>query len=1290
MGVTWKNIVTGLVTLLICSNSLIVVRADASKPKSAAANDAADLTSDHNKEDDEPLPVKLTKWLDSVDGGYFNDKQEVRPVNDGSDGNGLFYGIFAKEFIAKGDLLSEIPWEYIITAKESDKSLSRNDYVDAVLKCGTARNLAKEMKQVQTLGRYIKDPNSASKFGPYIQYLLDQPTGIIPSDWSLKGRRMLQDILGGDRQTVPPVYATTWLDEDWYDDCKGDPNDELGAKAAMLVVSRGDDDLLVPVYDMYNHRNGKWYNSHMTVTRGVKYEVTARKDIQAGEQIYNSYNMCENCGGRKDGYGTPEVFRDYGFVEDFPQRWSFENFNFMFDLAESETGEIELTWDEEDRPKNGEDKTETKQILMKELQRLVKKRNEIWKSNFQNGKSSIKESEWNSLWNFHQAMVNALSYAFNDLVEDDSQLIPVGKDTCTSDGVCGINYFDKLGWEEDTAKYNMQTCDNKEIMMFPNYVMLEGLKTHYQQLNFAFNTEDGDICMDLEDTVQICSSYRPHYHEFSSHFAGRFVDDVKNVVFVGGGDSMMLHEVLKYPHLEKVVGLELDQTVVRKSFKYFRTQAHFDNDKVEWWFGDATKSLLLLPEDYWGTFDLVIVDLSETVMAFSVTEELDVFDALALLLNPEGVMVKNEHYMEVMSKTFDYTLQVYLDHNPKICSQAMIFGSNKADFFHKPVVEHGVETLLLPPVADLKDGFDFFHDFRKNDAMEQGKCKINTEKKNETTQTKSAGLLHILDAEDVRVTLDKKTVEKIIVAAAKAEGFTKIGPSKDSELDTKERKSEDQESTVVNVVFKEGYASARIWSEHNYIAVDVGVWGSFQDGDKLRQRIGKNLKAETLSFFRVVVGGMFGSSTWENDKDIIGPNNVQKRNCEERKDAGVELADNNAKKIIIDEVANLFGSLTTIAAVLCGVEGVDKCPSVDVLEQHPMVSKVIPVWSCPELSNSDDEDKSGKFTKMTECEDQVISTLMSGRGIGEGIALVVLDESTSREMGSILHSILTVHSHKEMLMSADDQYVMSLSKNSESEVWRRNLLDRYRKEFYYDPAKLVKFDITVGGANMELDVFSNNKMIGFKTYKTFEDKLSKQLAQVDTEASVEVTSLTGGVFNFMHDYNPREYSQEDYPVEPGDEQWKSQKPLGRKTVVQYDKAKYRKMFDTEGFVNVIDEIVSDWDLYEFEVYTDVGDGIVIVTESEAGSVHALWDGRDHVDLNIFLHDDSESVVKDLLDDFTAKSGMNMGLRDDFPRGTGRVMNFKDDLSYGGTESIRDFQPYVDLDDDDDEDDEDDE
>merc|ERR1719343_1004503 len=817
--------------------------------------------------------------------------------------------------------------------------------------------------------------------------------------------------------------------------------------------------------------------------------------------------------------------------------------------------------------------------------------------------------------------------------------------------------------------------------------MMEGLKTHYQVLNFAFRPGDEDkepdICMDLEDTVQICSSYRPHYHEFSSHFAARFVDNIKRVVFVGGGDSMMLHEVLKYPSLEKVVGLELDQTVVRKSFKYFRTQPHFDNDKVEWWFGDATKSLLLLPEDYWGSFDLVIVDLSETVMAFSVTEELDVFDALALLLNPEGVMVKNEHYMETMSKTFDYTLQIYLDQNPKICSQCMVFGSNKADFFHKPVVEHGVETLLLPPVAELEDGFDYFHDFRKNNAMDQGKCNLNTEKKNETSQTKSAGLLHILDAEDVGVTLDLENIENIIKAAGKEEGFSVIESNKDDGFTTKNSiaTSEEQKSNMVNIVFKEGYVTARFWGNYNYVAVDVGVWGTFQNGDKLRQRIGKDLKAKTTSFFRVVVGGMFGSSTWESDKDVIGPQIVQQRNCEEAKGGAVEVPSNDAKNIIIDEVTTVIDSQNAVAAVLCGMEG-EKCPSIDMLQTHPMVKSVIPVWTCPQLKNSVGLDKFEKSNILSVCEDTVISTLMSGRSLDDdGITLIVIDESSPREMGQILHSILTVPTQTELMLSEKKHFIMTLTSKDKSEAWRENLLERYRKELYRDPAKLVKIEITIDGAILEMHLISSTELTGFKTFKLLEDKLNERLAQDDAEASVELTSITGALFNYMTDYNPREYLQEDYALEPGNEQWEAQKPMGRKTVVQFDKGKDQESLDLQGFVSLIDSVLKKTELYQFEAYTNIGDGVAIISDTNLGSLIAIWDGRDHVDLNIYMHDDTEYEIEEFLKDFKkiSKNKLNQGLRDDFPRGTGRVMNFRADLTYEGFDSISELLPYVDLD-----------
>jgi len=1279
MGEGWKRV------FLCLAASLVVVNAD--KAKRAVPNDAADLTSDHTvpKTDGDSSAVLLTKWLDSVEGGFFDARQEVKAVV--TAGGSTFHGIFAKEFIAKDSLLAQIPWEFIVNDEESDESLSENDVEGAVLKCGTARNLAREMKQVQTLGKYIKDPHSASKYGPYIQYLLDQPLGAIPSEWSVKGKAMLNELLGGSRRRIPPSYATTWLEEDWFDECNGDPKDDLGSKAAMIVVSRADDDLLVPVYDMYNHRNGKWYNSHTKVTRGVNYQMTARRDIQPGEQIYNSYNMCDTCGGRKDTYGTGEIFRDYGFVEDFPQRWNFEDLEFMIDLSESEEdGEIEVVWASGEKPKTEEDKEGKKRSIMREIRRLVKKRGELWKSNLKDGKSTIPDKEWSDIWEYHQSIVNALAYAFNDIVEEDSEKIPVDQVSCTADGVCDINYFHELNEEKDSTKYNVQTCNNKEIMRFPDYFMLEGLKTHYQQLNFAFSQEDGDICMDLEDTVQICSSYRPHYHEFSSHFAARFVDNVKNVVFVGGGDSMMLHEVLKYPSLEKVVGLELDQVVVRKSFKYFHTQPHFDNDKVEWWFGDATKSLLLLPKDYWGSFDLVIVDLSETVMAFSVTEELDVFDALALLLNPDGVMVKNEHYMDTMSETFDYTLQVYLDQNPKICSQCMIFGSNKADFFHKPLVEHGVETLLLEPVNELEDEYKYFHDVRRNDAMKQGKCNLNTQKKNETEQKKSAGLLHILDAEDLGVSLDKETVEKAILAAAKKIGFTKIEPNNDkiyASAKTKADGNDEPKSTMVNLVFEEGYVTARIYPEYKYAAVDLGVWGSFQNGDEFRKLIAEELKTKTPSFFRVVVGGMFNSTTWEQEKDLIGPQVVQQRNCEESTKNDNEFTDDIAKRTIIDEAINVVDDQDFIAVVFCGIEGVDECLGLDVLKEHTMVSKVIPVWACPELSSTGDKEE--YVAKMTKCESEVVGTLIEGRGFdGDGIVAIVLDGSAPYEMGIILHSILTVDEHRDHLIE-DDHYVLSLSNNPQSEKWRVNLLEIYRQHLLYDPVKFANYDITVGGASTGLAIVSYHAGTVFSIFKSLEDNLTKRLASSGVEASAEVTAITGGLFQYQHDFDPQEFLQEEYPEEPGKEQWKDQKSFGRKTVVQYEldtEKESNSMFDEQAFVQLVDStITGKGGIFDLQTYTDVGDGLVIIADGAIGSVILVWDGREHVDLNIFLHDDTELEITEFLAKFEklVDSKLNMTLRDDFPRGIGRVMNFQEDMTYNGIDSVSKREPYVDLD-----------
>lgn len=194
--------------------------------------------------------------------------------------------------------------------------------------------------------------------------------------------------------------------------------------------------------------------------------------------------------------------------------------------------------------------------------------------------------------------------------------------------------------------------------------------------------------MSLDDIVQICSSYRPHYHEVREekyissyhtlishllstftnhigtqpfvHFPAAYLKELKRVAFIGGGDSMLLAEALKYPDIEMIIGLELDQKNVRESLRHFHTRPHFEDPRVQWWFGDAAKSLALIPREWFGTFDLIMVDLSETGMSISVNDDLDIFSALTMLLKPEGIMVKNEDYFSQMRKYFDYSISVYM------------------------------------------------------------------------------------------------------------------------------------------------------------------------------------------------------------------------------------------------------------------------------------------------------------------------------------------------------------------------------------------------------------------------------------------------------------------------------------------------------------------------------------------------------------------------------------------------------------------------------------------------------
>jgi hypothetical protein len=114
----------------------------------------------------------------------------------------------------------------------------------------------------------------------------------------------------------------------------------------------------------------------------------------------------------------------------------------------------------------------------------------------------------------------------------------------------------------------------------------------------------------------------------------------------------------------------------------------------------------------------------------------------------------------------------------------------------------------------------------------------------------------------------------------------------------------------------------------------------------------------------------------------------------------------------------------------------------------------------------------------------------------------------------------------------------------------------------------------------------------------------------------------------------------------------------------------------------------------FDVYQNVGDGAVITGTFTGGHAVLVWDGRAHVDVNLFNLDDDIDIANDFNEGFTdaVEDNLAIGLRDDLPRGTGRVINFLEDLEtpmppQPKVESIEEeFNTMLEVDDEDDDDD----
>jgi len=1271
-------------TLSVIVLLILVLVSTSSSPKKVWAVEA------DAEEEEYTTATALVSWLRSRK-GFVSDNIEIRRIDDGddddddddSDGNNSRLGVFAIHDIQANELILDIP----ANAEISSSGEEEEDNEEWTLNCNTVRRLLHEIR--------LKEE---SEYYPYIQYLMEmnqQHDLPLPSKWSHEGKDLLVEILGTNamgEQTFPPDGIADWITYEWYQDCDGS-NDPLEESMALLVVqhqfvnnnhhnNNNGGASLIPIMDTIRHRNGKWFNTETVVSyeessTRIKKSTTvhATRDIKAGEEIYTSHNMCRNCKQHRVNYGAFEILRDYGFVEEYPQRWIFEDNSLGFVIDEihphdQESSQYEiLSWI------FGKPSTEAIDFMDNELGRL-----ENLQETFilQADQELLPNNEYHTILAFLKALIVALTTALKSLPHDD---------TCVYEGTCSLSmsrYEDLMVQTEGLPYDKAYTCDNQKVFEpFDNgqYVELETIQSKYQQINYFQDPLNKDTCFDLDNTVQICGSYRPHYHESVVHYTARFLDTIQRVLFVGGGDSMLLNEILKYTSsLELVVGLELDQKVTRAAFKHYGSQPHFDNDKVQWWYGDAAKSLLMLPRTYFGSFDMVLVDLSETVMSFQVTNKLDIMEALSLLLKPEGIFVKNEDYYEKLTNTFDNVVNIRWYDNPVICSQALALGSNTVDFMKRNQKDHGIDTLFIKPFDLLDDHYDLYHDYRKNESSVQ-LCSMNgeddddddeLEKQEEEDSTdhqeRSPGILFILDAEEaselgnIQKSTSIDSLTNILVKSIESMGLSVLSTTIPSNEGTG---TSHHDLTFALMV--EGYIVARYFPDEKYVAFDILLWSSFEKHEPLKAALSTAFgsSSPSSSSFRIITGGMFGVSTWKDDEKQRGPQLNQK--CHTADDESPSQANVDVESNTIDTILKSSMDLIPDNAkkiiVVCGHD-IQNCNSVDILKTLDDVNNEVLPLGCPMLEDVN-EYAENALQQMFECEKGLKDELLNFSK-REKINSIIIDPGASFQVAQIVLRIFTRKRNASKLF--DNLVVLSPILDPTTEIWKINLLRHFHEDvLIYEPAFCA--DVSFYGIENNNNA---NIVVASGGDDHFVQKLRNYMKDVQTKTGLksETKELIGGLWLFQPDFIPTQFFLPgDYDQTSPLEQWSSQQPLGYQTIFQFESDMNNLSMSTlrDALESVLNEmaqyLLESNESISIEEFTNVGDGCVLTSLWFGGSAIVVWDGRRHVDINFFLHEENLSQVNNFEALFLTRiKYLVTVLRDDHPRGVGRVINFKSDLA----------------------------
>lgn len=189
-------------------------------------------------------------------------------------------------------------------------------------------------------------------------------------------------------------------------------------------------------------------------------------------------------------------------------------------------------------------------------------------------------------------------------------------------------------------------------------------KSPYQTVE-VFDTYDRGKMLTIDRMIMCTEADEASYHETIVHVPMQTNPQVKDVLVIGAGDGGTIRELMRYPEIDRVTMVEIDDAVVRAAKQFFPTiSSALNHPKLNLLIDDGIKFVKEAAEN---AYDLVIIDSSDPVGPSSGLFTKSFYEDVYRCLRPNGLVT-------VQSESPIFNAKAFVELNQCL---KQVFGSDR-------------------------------------------------------------------------------------------------------------------------------------------------------------------------------------------------------------------------------------------------------------------------------------------------------------------------------------------------------------------------------------------------------------------------------------------------------------------------------------------------------------------------------------------------------------------------------------------------------------------------------------